>query len=96
MPIQLLTRVDHLINSVISLIGEHGYQGCIQFLLDLPIELISRVQRENLMEQLLGGKPMTDNRSPEYWRMALSLMVKVMTMPTYYNVCLQYPLFLPR
>ncbi|KAK5664080.1 hypothetical protein OQA88_294 [Cercophora sp. LCS_1] len=76
---------DNLINTVINLVGEHGYEKHIRFLLDIPSELISRGQREALMEKLLGGQTMGSTRGLGHWRLALALMVKIMGMPTYYN-----------
>jgi nucleolar pre-ribosomal-associated protein 2 len=62
----------------------------IQFLLGVPIEVLSRTQREAVMKSLVTHLPKDSDKveavGPEYWKPALSLMVKLMARPTFYEV----------
>jgi len=70
--------------------------GAVIFLLDMPIEAINRPQRETAMKRLVSlfrksrgqsiGKPSPGEK--QGWQSILSLMVKLMEMPTFYEVCL--------
>lgn len=64
----------------------------IQYLLETPTEAIDRTQREEIMKRLVGQLPTRTNKAEPigmaYWRPALSLMVKVMEKPTFYDVSL--------
>ncbi|KAL2016239.1 hypothetical protein VTK56DRAFT_4044 [Thermocarpiscus australiensis] len=88
--------MDSLINIVISLIdapeapraGPSTKIG-VQFLLDVPTEALSRAQREAAMKALVSRLPQDPDRPEdvgfEYWRPVLSLMVKLMGRPTFYE-----------
>lgn len=64
----------------------------ISFLLRLPIELLNRNQREAVMKalvlQLPGDADKVKDDESEYWTAVLSLMVKLMERPTFYEVCM--------
>jgi len=70
--------------------------GAVIFLLDIPAEAISRPQRETAMKRLVSlfrksrgqsiGVPSPGEK--QGWQSVLSLMVKLMEMPTFYEVCL--------
>ncbi len=86
-----------LIETVTSMIdtsktGRSGLQTriAVRFLLDVPPETLSRSQREAAMKSLISHLPGdSDKAEPigtEYWRPVLSLMVKLMGRPTFYEV----------
>jgi nucleolar pre-ribosomal-associated protein 2 len=88
-----------LIETIISMIdtskaGRLGPQTktAIQFLLDVPVEVLSRPQREAAMKSLVSHLPGESDKAeaigPQYWMLVLSLMVKVMGRPTFYEVCI--------
>ncbi|GAB1320138.1 Urb2/Npa2 family-domain-containing protein [Madurella fahalii] len=88
--------MDLLIDALISQINtsKTGWQGpstkvAIQFLLDVPAEALSRTQREAAMKSLVshlpGDSDKPENIGPEYWKPVLSLMVKLMRRPTFYE-----------
>lgn len=62
----------------------------IQYLLQTPTEAIDRAQRENIMKRLVGQLLAKTNKTEPigmaHWRPTLSLMVKVMEKPTFYDV----------
>ncbi len=62
----------------------------LQFLLDIPFEAISRTQREAAMKSLISHLPSDSDKaksaSADYWKLVLSLMVKLMSRPTFYEV----------
>ena len=62
----------------------------VQFLLETPIEILSRPQRETIMKALVAHLPEESDKvkttGPEYWRPVLSLMIKLMNRPTFYEV----------
>lgn len=66
--------------------GENG-QVCIRLLSRLPLDAITRPQRERIMDALLGG--FSSKKSEEMplngWRLVLSLSAKIMTRPTFYT-----------
>ncbi|KXX74992.1 Nucleolar pre-ribosomal-associated protein 2 [Madurella mycetomatis] len=85
-----------LIDAVISQINtsKAGRQRsstkvAIQFLLDVPTEVLSRTQREAAMKSLVSHLPGDSDKpvniAPEYWKPALSLMIKLMEKPTFYE-----------
>jgi nucleolar pre-ribosomal-associated protein 2 len=63
----------------------------VQFLLGVPIEVLSRTQREAVMKALVshlpGDSDKVDAIGTEFWRPVLSLMIKLMGRPTFYEVC---------
>ncbi|KAK3902784.1 nucleolar pre-ribosomal-associated protein 2 [Staphylotrichum tortipilum] len=88
--------MDLLIESVISMItaskaGKSSPQTriAIQFLLDTPPEAMSRTQREAAMKSLISHLPGDPDKAKaagaEYWKLVLSLMVKLMGRPTFYE-----------
>ncbi|KAK4039203.1 nucleolar pre-ribosomal-associated protein 2 [Parachaetomium inaequale] len=88
--------MDLLIDTVISMVdtSKAGRSGpstkiAMEFLLGVPIEVLSRTQREAAMKSLVTHLPRDSDKveavGPEYWRLALSLMVKVMGRPTFYE-----------
>jgi len=95
------THTDSLLETMISLVdtSKSGKTGnatkiAIQFLLDTPIETLSRPQREAIMKALVAHLPEESDKvktiGPEYWRPVLSLMVKLMSRPTFYEVRLAF------
>lgn len=62
----------------------------VQFLLGVPMEVLSRTQRETVMKALVshlpGDSDKVDAIGTEFWRPVLSLMVKLMGKPTFYEV----------
>ena len=62
----------------------------IRFLLDVPDDVLSRAQREAAMKSLVSHLPgdaaKADAVGAEYWQLVLSLMVKLMGKPTFYEV----------
>jgi nucleolar pre-ribosomal-associated protein 2 len=62
----------------------------VQFLLEIPKELLSRSQREVVMMSLsphiLRTPDVMQFIGSDYWRQIVSLMVKLMGMPTFYEV----------
>jgi len=72
--------------------GKSGPQTkiAIQFLLDIPPEAASRSQREAAMKSLISHLPGDSDKAKaagaEYWKLVLSLMVKLMGRPTFYEV----------
>jgi nucleolar pre-ribosomal-associated protein 2 len=59
-------------------------RSAIDFLLDVPSECLDRSQREAIMKSLV---PYTSDRvNAGCWLATLSLMVKVMGRPTFYEV----------
>lgn len=62
----------------------------IQFLLDVPPEALSRGQREAAMKSLVAHLPGDSDKAEsigtEYWKPVLSLMIKLMERPTFYEV----------
>ncbi|KAH6850119.1 Urb2/Npa2 family-domain-containing protein [Chaetomium sp. MPI-CAGE-AT-0009] len=88
--------MDLLIDTVIPMVdtSKAGRSGpstkiAIQFLLGVPIEVLSRTQREAAMKALVshlpGDSDKPDAIGTEYWRPVLSLMVKLMGKPTFYE-----------
>lgn len=63
----------------------------VQFLLDVPSEALSRSQREAVMKALVSHLPGDSDKSEaigaEDWKSVLSLMIKLMGRPTFYEVC---------
>ncbi|KAK0623003.1 Urb2/Npa2 family-domain-containing protein [Immersiella caudata] len=61
----------------------------VQFFNDIPTELLSRSQREALMSNLVPRLPLDSKavKSAQFndWRQVVSLMVKLMRMPTVYE-----------
>lgn len=74
--------------------GRSGPQTkiAIQFLLDVPSDVLNRTQREAAMKVLVSHLPGDSDKAeaigPEYWKSALSLMVKLMGRSTFYEVWL--------
>ncbi|KAK4143832.1 nucleolar pre-ribosomal-associated protein 2 [Dichotomopilus funicola] len=66
-----------------------GTMVAIHFLLRVPIEIFNRNQREAVMKalvsQLPGDAEKVKDGESEYWTPALSLMVKLMERPTFYE-----------
>lgn len=62
----------------------------IQFLLDVPVEAMSRSQREAAMKSLVSHLPRDSDKAvaigADQWKLILSLMVKLMGRPTFYEV----------
>ncbi|KAK1828412.1 nucleolar pre-ribosomal-associated protein 2 [Podospora conica] len=92
--------IDAVVNKAISLIvasksksksvrSTYATKIGIQYLLSTPTEAIDRPQREDIMKRLVGQLPTRTNKTEPigmaYWRPALSLMVKVMEKPTFYD-----------
>ncbi|KAL2256287.1 hypothetical protein VTK26DRAFT_1892 [Humicola hyalothermophila] len=88
--------MDLLIDAVITMIdtSKAGRSGpktkiAIQFLLGVPIEALTRSQREATMKSLVAHLPQDSDKSEaigtEYWQPILSLMVKMMGRPTFYD-----------
>ncbi|KAK4239993.1 nucleolar pre-ribosomal-associated protein 2 [Achaetomium macrosporum] len=77
--------MDRLIATIIPLIDA---KLAVQFLLDTPIETLTRTQREaamkSLVSKLSGGKK-SRVIGVEHLNLALSLMVKLMSRPTFYE-----------
>jgi nucleolar pre-ribosomal-associated protein 2 len=96
--------IDLLVERVIPLIDipKAGGLGsstklAVQFLLHVPIETLTRSQRETAMKALVScfSKDLNkvEGHGPDYWKPALSLMVKLMGRPTFYEVRNQRSLF---
>ena len=72
--------------------GRSGPQTsiAIQFLLNVPDEVLSRTQRETAMKSLVSHLPSDSDKAEaigtEYWKLVLSLMVKLMGRSTFYEV----------
>ena len=72
--------------------GRSGPQTkiAIRFLLDVPPEVLSRTQREAAMKSLVSHLPADSDKveavATEYWKLVLSLMIKLMGRPTFYEV----------
>ena len=72
--------------------GRSGLQTriAVRFLLDVPFETLSRSQREGAMKSLTSHLPGDSDKAEAigagYWRPVLSLMVKLMGRPTFYEV----------
>lgn len=68
----------------------HSTKVAIQFLLGVPVEILSRTQREAAMKALVSHLPKESDKAEaigtEYWKPVLSLMVKLMGRPTFYEV----------
>ncbi|KAL2137354.1 hypothetical protein VTI74DRAFT_3294 [Chaetomium olivicolor] len=88
--------MDLLIETVISMVdtSKAGRSGpatkiAVQFLLDIPAEVLSRAQREAAMKALVAHLPQDSDKAEaigtEYWKSVLSLMVKLMSRPTFYE-----------
>ncbi|KAL2270409.1 hypothetical protein VTJ83DRAFT_2593 [Remersonia thermophila] len=87
--------MDLLVDIVISMIGAAKEnlprsQGriAVQFLLDVPDEVLSRAQREAAMKSLVSRLPKesdADALDAQTWRLVLSLMIKLMNRPTFYE-----------
>ncbi len=86
-----------LIATVTSMIdtSEAGRSGpqtriAVRFLLDIPPEALSRSQREAAMKSLISHLPGDSDKAEaigtDYWKLVLSLMVKLMGRPTFYEV----------
>ncbi|KAK3379316.1 Urb2/Npa2 family-domain-containing protein [Lasiosphaeria ovina] len=64
-------------------------RAAVQFLLDVPMDALSRSQREDIMKRLVlplcrnPDKP--EKAGVEFWKPVLSLMVKLMSRPTFYD-----------
>lgn len=71
----------------------------IQSLLDTPRETLGRPRREQIMKRLVSQLPWEQSKKeeprPDYWRRVLSLMVKLMDTPTFYDVCIMFWLEIP-
>jgi nucleolar pre-ribosomal-associated protein 2 len=89
--------MDLLLDVVISMIdpakaklGQPQAKVAMRFLLDVPDEAMSRAQREAAMKllvsQLLGQDSKGDGLDGDTWRLVLSLMIKLMSRPTFYEV----------
>ncbi|KAJ4304062.1 hypothetical protein N0V88_001671 [Collariella sp. IMI 366227] len=87
---------DMLIDTVISMVdtSKASRSGCatkiaIQFLSDVPSEVLSRTQREAAMKALVSHLPKDSDKAEaigtEHWKSVLSLMVKLMSRPTFYE-----------
>jgi len=90
-------ETDSLVDTVISMIdtSKAGRSGpstrvAVRFLLDVPVEVLSRPQREAAMKALVSYLPAESDKAEavgtEYWKSVLSLMVKLMGRPTFYEV----------
>ncbi|KAL2145140.1 hypothetical protein VTI28DRAFT_7890 [Corynascus sepedonium] len=88
--------MDSLVDTVISMIdtSKAGRSGpstrvAVRFLLDVPVEVLSRPQREAAMKALVSYLPAESDKAEavgtEYWKSVLSLMVKLMGRPTFYE-----------
>ncbi|KAL2188295.1 hypothetical protein L209DRAFT_751145 [Thermothelomyces heterothallicus CBS 203.75] len=88
--------MDSLLNTIISVIdtSKTGRLGsstkvAVQCLLGVPIEILSRTQREAAMKALVSHLPRESDKAEaigaEYWKPVLSLMVKLMGRPTFYE-----------
>jgi nucleolar pre-ribosomal-associated protein 2 len=86
-----------LIETILSMIdtSKAGRLGprtktAVQFLLDLPVEVLSRSQREAAMKLLVSHLPGESDKAEaiglEYWMSVLGLMIKLMGRPTFYEV----------
>ncbi|KAK3950907.1 Urb2/Npa2 family-domain-containing protein [Pseudoneurospora amorphoporcata] len=64
-------------------------RGAIQLLLEVPMEAITRHQRESAMRRLVSqAKKVVDKPKhvdAQYWSLVLSLMTKLMSRPTFYE-----------
>ncbi|KAK4650494.1 hypothetical protein QC762_707930 [Podospora pseudocomata] len=87
---------DTLIDTVIKVIEESeagtfqpSTKDAVLFLLNAPMETLSRSQREATMKTLISHVPQTSNKAGplgvDYWEPVLSLMVKLMNEPTFYD-----------
>ncbi|KAK4123227.1 hypothetical protein N657DRAFT_672237 [Parathielavia appendiculata] len=88
--------MDTLIETMISMIhtSKSGRlwpqtKTAIQVLLGVPTEVLSRTQREAAMKSLVSHLPGESDKpdaiAPDYWMSVLSLMVKLMRRPTFYE-----------
>ncbi|KAL2164101.1 hypothetical protein VTH06DRAFT_3315 [Thermothelomyces fergusii] len=88
--------MDSLLNTIISMIdtSKTGRLGpstkvAIQFFLGIPIEILNRTQREAAMKALVSHLPGESDKAEaigtEYWKPVLSLMIKLMGRPTFYE-----------
>ncbi|KAK3692668.1 Urb2/Npa2 family-domain-containing protein [Podospora appendiculata] len=87
--------ISGLVDQMISLVDTTKNGGslastrvAVQFLLDVPADIMARQQREATMERLILQLPQNPD-VPEsigtgYWQPVLSLMVKLMEKPTFY------------
>ncbi|KAK4214530.1 nucleolar pre-ribosomal-associated protein 2 [Rhypophila decipiens] len=61
----------------------------VQFLLGIPDDIFTRPDRQTVMVHLVSPLPETEDLSAEdqieYWKLALALMRKAMTQPTFYT-----------
>lgn len=64
-------------------------RGAVQLLLEVPMEAITRQQRESAMNKLVSqAKKVVDKPKhvdTQYWSLVLSLMTKLMSKPTFYD-----------
>ncbi|KAK3505171.1 Urb2/Npa2 family-domain-containing protein [Neurospora crassa] len=64
-------------------------RGAIQLLLEVPMEALTRQQRESTMKRLISqAKKVVDKPKhvdAQYWSLVLSLMTKLMSKPTFYE-----------
>ncbi|KAK0710990.1 Urb2/Npa2 family-domain-containing protein [Lasiosphaeris hirsuta] len=87
-----------LVDTVISLIqpfkgaksskATPSTKAAVQFLINVPVEVLNRNQREACMKRLISQLPKKgkyDDNGLEYWRYVLSLMVKLMGSSTFYE-----------
>ncbi|KAK0732733.1 Urb2/Npa2 family-domain-containing protein [Apiosordaria backusii] len=87
---------DTLIDTVITVIDESeagtfkpSTKDAVLFLLSAPMETLSRSQREAIMKTLIAHLPRASKKGGglgvEYWKPVLSLMIKLMEEPTFYD-----------
>ncbi|KAK4174127.1 Urb2/Npa2 family-domain-containing protein [Triangularia setosa] len=87
---------DTLIDTVIKAIGEskagtsqQSTKDPVLFLLNAPMETLSRSQREAAMKTLISHLPQAPKKEAtlgaEYWKPMLYLMIKLMEEPTFYD-----------
>ena len=84
----LIDRLTAVIEENKAGLSSSTSQSAILLLLDIPIELILRERRETLFKALVG-KSRRDKKHElpvGCWKTVLSLMVKLMGRPTFYEV----------
>ncbi|KAK0673862.1 Urb2/Npa2 family-domain-containing protein [Cercophora samala] len=85
-----------LIDTVLNVIDESkagtfppSTKDAVLFLLDAPMETLGRIQREATMKTLIAHVPQISKKGAalgvEYWKPVLSLMIKLMEEPTFYE-----------
>ncbi|KAK0709164.1 Urb2/Npa2 family-domain-containing protein [Lasiosphaeria miniovina] len=86
---ELLETMISRIDSSKSRRSSSTTRVAVQFLLDVPMDALSRSQREDIMKRLV--LPLCRNQDKpekvgvEFWKPVLSLMVKLMGRPTFYD-----------